>query len=109
MYEKSRAVFNCNIAGFSYYDGIDVIEKLVIGAPVILMAESDNPYDPEAVAVYFEKTKLGYIPKAQNSFISSLFYFGHGDIFDAKICSRDLEEHMENQFRIVVKIKDNRA
>lgn len=109
MYEKSRNLFDCNIAGFAYYDGLDAIEKLVLGAIVTLVPEPDNPYDPEAVAVYFEKTKLGYIPKSLNSVISTLFYFGYGDIFDAKICTRNLEEHMEKQFSIVVKIKDNRA
>lgn len=108
MYEKSRNLFDCNIAGFSYYDGLDVIEKLVLGAPVTLVLEADNPYDPEAVAIYFEKSKLGYIPKSQNSIVSTLFYFGHGDVFEAKICSRNLEEYMENQFRIVIKVKDNR-
>ncbi len=109
MYEKSRNLFDCNIAGFTYYDGLDVIDKLVLGAAVTLVPEPDNPYDPDAVAVYFEKSKLGFIPQTLNGIISSLFYFGHGDIFEAKICSRNLESHMEKQFSIVVKIKDNRA
>lgn len=109
MYERSRNLFDCHIAGFAYYDGLDVIEQLVPAAPVALVSEPDNPYDPEAVAVYFGETKLGYVPKAHNSCISSLLYFGHGGIFDAKISSRDLEEHPENQFRIVIKIKDSRV
>lgn len=108
MYEKSRNLFDCNIAGFTYYDGLDVIEKLVLGAPVTLMSEPDNPYDCEAIAIYFEKSKLGYIPKSLNGVISTLFCFGHSNAFEAKICRRNLEEHTENQFRIVIKVKDNR-
>ena len=108
MYERSRHLFDCHIAGFAYYEGLDVIDRLVPGTPVSLVSEPDNPYDPEAVAIYLEKTKLGYIPKGKNSCIGSLLYFGHGGIIEAKISSRNLEEHAENQFRVVVKLKDNR-
>jgi len=108
MYERSRNILDCNIAGFIYYNGLNVIKKLELGTPVTLKAEPDNPYDPEAVAVYFEETKLGYIPKARNSYISTLLYFGYGDIIEAAICGRNLEEHTENYFNIVVRLKDNR-
>ncbi len=109
MYEKSRHLFDCHIAGFAYYDGLDVIDQLVLGTPVSLVSEPDNPYDPEAVAIYLERTKLGYIPKDKDSCIASLIYFGHGEIIEAKISSRNLEAHPERQFRIVVKLKDNRG
>lgn len=109
MYERSRNLFDCHIAGFTYYDGLDIIEQLVPATTVTLVLEPDNPYDPEAVAVYFKKNKLGYIPKNNNTYISNLLYFGHGAILEAKITARNLEEHPENQFRIVVRLKDNRA
>jgi len=109
MYERSRNLFDCHIAGFTYYDGLDVIDQLQPGTPVSLVSEPDNPYDPEAVAIYLRETKLGYIPRTKNSYVSSLLYFGHSDILDAKICRRNLEEHTENQFRIVIKLQDNRA
>ena len=109
MYERSRNLFDCHVAGFAYYDGLDVIDNLVIGAPVMLRSESDNPYDPDAVAIYFEDKKLGYIPRAKNGCISNLLYFGHSDILDAKINSRNLDNEPERQFRIVIKLKDNRS
>ncbi len=99
---------DCHIAGFAYYDGLDVIDKLQLGTPVSLVVESDNPYDPEAVTIYFGETKLGYIPKAKNSYVSTLLYFGHENILNAKINSRNLDEIPEFQFRIVIKVKDNR-
>jgi hypothetical protein len=108
MYERSRNLLDCHIAGFTYYDGLDVIDELKLGAPVILRSETENPYDHQAVAVYFGETKLGYVPQAKNSYVSNLLYFGHDDIIEAKINSRNLETNPENQFRIVIKIKDNR-
>jgi hypothetical protein len=108
MYERSRNFLDCHIAGFTYYDGIDVIGQLKLGTPVTLKSEPENPHDPYAVAIYFEGTKLGYVPQAKNSVISQLLYFGHDAIVDAKINSYNPEANPENQFRIVIKIKDNR-
>ena len=109
MYERSRHLMDCHIAGFTYYDGTDVIENLMIGSPVSLVSEPDNPYDPNAVAIYYGTTKLGYVPKYKNDCISDLLYFGHGGIIDAKINSRNLDKDPERQFRIVIKLKDSRA
>ena len=109
MYERSRNLMDCHIAGFTYYDGLDVIEELKLGAPVTLVSEPENPHDAEAVAIYFRETKLGYVPRAKTYFVSQQLYFGHGDIFQAKINYRNLDENPERQFRIVVKLKDNRT
>ena len=108
MYEKSRNLLDCHIAGFAYYDGLDVIEKLKLGTPVTLKSESDNPYDHEAVVIYYGESKLGYVPQAKNAVVSSLLYFGHHEIMEARICCHNPEANMENQFRIVIKLKDNR-
>lgn len=106
-YEPSRNICDFHLAGFAYYDGLDVIDELVLGKEVQLKVETDNPYDPEAVAIYYKKKKLGYIPKDKNSLISKMLYFGH-DIFEARIQYKNEESHPERQFRVVVKIKDNR-
>ena len=108
MYERSRNLLDCHIAGFTYYDGLDVINELKQGVQVTLKSEPDNPYDPEAVSIYYGEIKLGYVPQAKNSFVSSLLYFGHDNIVEARVIKHDPEAHTEHQFRIVVKIKDNR-
>ena len=108
MYERSRNLFDCHIAGFNYYDGLDVIDSLVPGCPVTLRSEPDNPYDPDAIAIYFEDTKLGYVPRAKNAYISNLLYFGFNRIIDARINCRNLDNDPERQFRIVVRLRDNR-
>lgn len=108
-FEPSRHVADFHVAGFAYYDGLDVIDELTLGKPVSLFAEPDNPYDPEAVVIFYQDKKLGYIPKDKNSLFSKLLFFGHGDIFESKIQFVNKESHPERQFRVVVKIKDNRA
>jgi hypothetical protein len=73
---------------------------------VTLISESDSPYDPEIVVIYLGETKLGNIPKAKMCCVSNLLYFGHGDILDTKISSRNLEEHTKSQFLVIIKLKD---
>ena len=108
MYERSRNILDCHIAGFTYYDGFEVIDNLKPGTKVKLKSEHDNPHDPNAVSVYYKKTKLGYIPRAKNYDISNLLFFGHRNILEAKIISYNPEANSENLFRIAVKVKDMR-
>lgn len=107
-YERSRHLIDFHVAGFAYYDGLDVIDELTLGKPVQLVSESDNPYDPEAVAIYYKDRKIGYVPKNKNELLSKLLYFRHGDIFNSRIQYINKETHPERQFRVVVKIADNR-
>ncbi|MGX7086995.1 HIRAN domain-containing protein [Gemelliphila palaticanis] len=107
-YEPSRHIMDFHIAGFTYYEGIDVIDELSLGVSVDLFAESDNPYDPESIAIYYKNKKIGYVPKDKNSLISKYLYFGHNEIFESKIQYVNKEEHPERQIRVVLKIKDNR-
>ena len=107
-YEPSRYIVDFHVAGFAYYDGLDVINELSLGQPVSLIVETDNPYDSEAVVIYYKDKKIGYVPKEKNSILSTLLYYGYGDIFEARIQYANMESHPERQFRVVVKIKDNR-
>jgi len=111
-YEISRHLMDFHLAGFAYYAGIELIDDLTVGSPVTLRPEPDNPHDPEAVAIYYSKDeheyKLGYIPKAKNFMIFKLLYFGYGNLLDARIQHKNLEEHPEHQFRVVLRLNDNR-
>ena len=106
MYEKGRSIISCHIAGFTHYDGLELIDKLKLGTVVTLAAEPENPYDPEAVLVLYNNTKLGYIPKTKNEFLSLLLYFGFSDIVEAKINKINLQEYPD--IGIIVKLKDRR-
>lgn len=108
MYEPTRQFLSSNVAGFSHWYGLEVLDSLRPGAELRLVPEPDNPYDPCAVAVFFDKTKIGYVPRALNSTLSQLMFFGHGDIFKAVISQVNLDVHPERQVRMTIFVRDSR-
>lgn len=42
-YEPPRHIVDFHVAGFAYYDGLDVINELSLGQAVTLVVETDNP------------------------------------------------------------------
>ena len=108
-FEPSRHIEDFHLAAFAYYDGLEVIDDLKPGTAVALIAEPSNPYDSEAVAIYYSGKKLGYVPATKNSLISKLLYFGYHDILEAHIQMSNTENHPDRQFRVVVKLKDRRS
>jgi len=71
------------IAGTMYYEALFVINQMKVGEKVDLKLE-DNIHDENAVAIYYEGKKLGYIPKNANYSISTILRAGW-DIFDAYV------------------------
>ena len=55
------------IAGFQFHHGEAVWDSLSVGSRLELQREAENPHDRNAVAVYFQEDKLGYIPAAENT------------------------------------------
>ena len=108
MYEPTRQLFTCNVAGFSHWYGAEVFEKLGPGTPLRLVVQPDNPYDPNAVEVYFHDVKIGYVPKAYNEEISLLMYYGHSDVFEARVVAVYKEKHPEAQVSMGVYVTDAR-
>ena len=96
-----------HIAGFTYYDGVDVFENLKIGTELALKAEPENPYDPNAVAIYYKKEKLGFVPKDENELLSKFLNLGYTDLFEVKINQISPDTHPEKQIRVVVRIREN--
>lgn len=98
---------NFNIAGFTYYDGVDVLPELSIGTQLDLIPDPENKYDPMAVSVYYKKHKLGYIPREKNREIFLLISHGYNEIFIAKVNKIKTDTNPENQVGVVVKINSN--
>lgn len=63
----SIVVDDAPLAGFRYYDGKSVWERLAVGDVLALKREPDNPYDPAAIRVEWQGHKLGYVPRARNA------------------------------------------
>jgi hypothetical protein len=55
------------LAGFRYYAAVEVWDELRVGDALELSRESDNPHDPNAIAVAWRGRKLGYVPKRDNA------------------------------------------
>lgn len=108
MYEMSREFLSCHVAGFSHWYGMEVADKLRPGKRLRLVAEPDNPYDPQAVAVWCGKTKIGFVPATKNATLSQLLYFGYKGLFEVRVQSVDWTVHPERQVRIVIYLKDGR-
>ena len=85
MYEPPRKIYSFHIRGFQHWDGVLQLENMKPGMKVDLVAEPDNPHDPDAIALYFNNTKLGYVPAESNEILSTLAFYGHIDIFEARI------------------------
>ncbi len=68
------------VAGFNYYDGPEVVEKLKAGDQLQFSREPDNAYDERAIEVYSGRFKLGYIPRVDNHVLASMM--DHGEEID---------------------------
>lgn len=108
MYEPSRQVLTFTIAGFSHWYGYQVFDKLKIGTELTLVPEFDNPYDSNAVAIWYEDTKLGFVPAKFNAEIAPFLYFGHANLFECLVTQVDPDTHPENQVRVTVNLVDAR-
>lgn len=60
------------LAGFAYYRGESLWPYLHAGDPLQLVREPANPYDRRAVAVYWRRHKLGFVPRAANTAVSQM-------------------------------------
>ena len=68
---------SCNVAAFTYNEGCEVFDKLKIGKEVQLVREDENVHDHKAVAIFFGKKHIGYIPRQQNETISRFMDLGY--------------------------------
>jgi HIRAN domain-containing protein len=92
------------IAGFSYWDGLEVFDELRVGMELRLEAEPLNGYDPNAVKILFHDTLLGYVPREENEELSKFLQLGHTELFSAKISRINPEAHPEKQICVTLKI-----
>ena len=97
-----------HIAGFEYADGALVLGDLKVGDKLTLCAERDNPHDPEAVAIYCGNTKLGYVPGNEVGPLSLMMYYGHGDVFEARVQQVAPERSPWHQVRVGLYVVDAR-
>ena len=92
---------NFSIAGFSYYEGAIAFSELKIGTELTLTLEPENKYDNNAVALYFQDLKLGFMPRDENRIIAKLLKLGFNN-FEARVQKLDDKEHPEAQIDVIL-------
>jgi hypothetical protein len=103
---NDRHFADFHIAGFTYYEGVEVFENLKIGTQLSLKAEPENAFDPNAVAIYYRDEKLGFVPRSANELIRKFLNLGYADLFEVKISQVSPEVHPEKQVRVVVRVRE---
>ncbi len=86
------------IAGYRYYDGETIAESLLEGKPVTFKREPHCIYDTKAVAIYAGRKKLGYVPRKDNTMISTLM--DQGVIIKGKIQKRNFDDQPRKRVKI---------
>ena len=99
VFSKDILVLECLVAGTSFRKLKNVEPKLNNQIKIDIKREAGNEYDEFAIALYFEKEKIGYIPKDKNEVIARLL--DAGKFFYASIETKEWEG---NWLRIEVKV-----
>ena len=94
-----------NIAGFMYWDGCEAFSELKVGQELVLVRESENKYDPEAVAIYYKDMKLGFVPRGDNEDLSKFLDMGHTDLFEVRVARICEDAHPDKQVFVNIFIR----
>ena len=108
MYEPSKQIEQFEIKSFMYHDGCLVLDQLRPGMKLDIEPEFDNPYDPNALALYYDEQRVGYIPREHNWVPSQLVRFGHADALEVRILQVAPEKHPSSQVRAALYVVDAR-
>lgn len=73
-----------------------------MGDELMLVRESDNPHDSNAVAVYHGQTQLGYVPRGENSAIAQML--DRGETLSARICRLTDDENPWERVRVTIEL-----
>ena len=93
-----------NIAGFTYYEGVLAFKQLEIGTELMMKPEPENRYDENAVAIYFKKHKLGFVPRKSNKALAALLNAGQ-NIFEMRVHQIAPDAYPEQQVLVTVFVK----
>ena len=71
------------LAGFVYYDGKDVWDRMKKGDRLTLLREPTNPHDANAIRIEWQGHMIGYVPRRDNIDIAR--QMDHGAPVDARV------------------------
>ena len=76
--QNSIIVQESPLAGFQYHSGKKLWDEMKVGDALTLVREPDNPHDPNAVSVHWKGSRLGYVPRRENSDVARQMDRGAG-------------------------------
>lgn len=65
-------LFQSFVAGFRFYNGMQLLHLMGINDPLELRREPENKHDKFAIALYWQQEKIGYLPAEKNELIARL-------------------------------------
>jgi hypothetical protein len=84
------------LAGFQFYAGKALWDRMKLGDALTLVREPDNAHDPRAVRVEWQGHKLGYVPRKENEAVAR--QMDRGTRLEARIVR--LQKHRDPWKRI---------
>jgi hypothetical protein len=103
VFAREILVLECLVAGTSFRKLDKVQDDLKETVRLEMKREGDNKFDHLAVALWFGKTKVGYIPRDKNEVIARLM--DAGKQFYATIHAKEMEGNWL-KLEIKVMLKD---
>lgn len=64
--QPQTTLMQTTVAGFQFYQGNTIINQLQKGQRLTLKAQFNNRHDENAIEVYCDDVKLGYVPRMDN-------------------------------------------
>lgn len=65
-------LLQCFVAGFRYYEGMQMLDTMKEGDLLELVREPNNEYDDCAIALHLQGRKIGFVPSSVNEMLSYL-------------------------------------
>lgn len=91
--QKPIKIYDNYIKGLVHYKFKDLKKQIVVGEELVLFRETTNIYDSFAVAVFYNKKKLGYLTAFENIVIANLLEQGVKlKAFVSKLNSKNIYE-----------------
>lgn len=100
--EKRRFYSRFKVAAVTYCEALFVIDQLKPGTQLEMERDSNNLHDANAIAIYYDDHKVGYIPRDINEDLASFLDMGWSEMFDIRVSAINLEAHPEQRIEATI-------
>lgn len=105
--EKHRFFMRFKVAAVTYNEALFVINDLKPGAIIEMERDEGNKHDGNAIALYYDDYKVGYVPRDKNSELASFIDMGWGEIFEMRVSAINFDAHPEQRIEVTIFVNRN--